>query len=115
MSRAQRFRTIALLGYLGIWLLLPVWYLWLAPSTGLPAYFLAFLMVPLVFPLRGMLRGYTYTYKWSLFLSLLYFLHGVGEAWTVPEERLYAGLEVVLSLCWFGGGIAYVRGRRNEG
>ena len=109
MSKAQVFRSVTLGGYFGIWLLLPAWYLWLAPATGLPRTFIAFLLIPLLFPLPGLVRGRVYTYKWSLFLSLLYFLHGVGEAWTVPAERLYAGLEVGLSVLWFGGAIGYVR------
>ena len=110
--RTRLAQAVTLLGYLGLWALLPLWYLWLAPSTELPAYFVLFLLAPLVFPFSGLIRGRTYTYKWSIFLSLLYFVHGVGEAWTWPGERIYAALEVFLSLLWFTGAIAYVRIRR---
>lgn len=113
--RARLAQAVTLLGYLGLWALLPLWYLWLAPSTELPPYFVLFLLAPLVFPFAGLIRGRTYTYKWSIFLSLLYFLHGVGEAWTWPSERVYAVLEVFLSLMWFIGAIAYIRIRRAAG
>lgn len=112
MTQARWAQGATLLGYLGLWVLLPVWYLWLAPSAQLPAYFILPLLIPLVFPLAGLLRGRIYTYKWSIFLSLLYFLHGIGEAWTWPGERAYALLEVGLSLLWFVGAIAYIRSRR---
>ena len=112
MRSAAPFRVLTLIGYFGIWALLPAWYLWLEPATGLPTWFLAFLLVPLLFPLPGLVRGRVYTYKWSLFLSLLYLLHGVGEAWTLQADRLYGLAEVVLSLLWFGGAIGYVRRSR---
>lgn len=112
MMRARLAQGVTLVGYLGLWILLPAWYLWLAPAATLPAYFIVFLLAPLVFPFTGLLRGRTYTYKWSLFVVVLYFVHGVGEAWTWPGERAYGLLEVALSLAWFIGAIAYIRTRR---
>lgn len=113
MTRAHLAQGLTLLGYLGLWLLLPSWYLWLAPSTQLPAYFVLFLLAPLVFPFKGLMAGRIYTYKWSIFVSLLYFVHGIGEGWTWPEERAFAFLEVLSSVLWFVGAIAYVRSRRS--
>ena len=75
-------------------------------SLGMPLFFL---LVPLLFPLPGMLRDRSYTFAWSSFLSLLYFIHGIGEFYSEPEERIYAGLEILFSLLWFGGAIFYVR------
>ena len=104
------FRVTGLTGYLGLWILLPAWYAWLAPSAVLPlALVLGFLLLPLAFALPGMLRGKVYTYAWSSLLSLAYFGHGVVEAWTFPGERLYGLAEVALSLLWFTGAIFYVR------
>lgn len=103
-------RNITLVGYLGIGGLLALWYGWLAPSSTLPTWLvLGLLLVPLIFPLRGLLTGKAYTYAWSAFLSLLYFSHGISEAFSVPQERLYALLEVILSLMWFTGAILFVR------
>lgn len=109
MSRAAAARALTLLGYLGIWGLLPIWQLWLAPSEQLGPYFAAILLVPLAFPLKGLLAGTPYTYAWSTFIALIYFAHGVGEAWTWPQERACAALEIALSALWFTGAIAYVR------
>lgn len=112
MNALRTAHSLTLMGYGGLWLLLPAWYLWLSPSPALAPYFIVFLMAPLVFPLAGLLRGRVYTFKWSIFISLLYFIHGVGEAWTWPGERTYALAEVGLSLLWFVGAIAFVRLRR---
>ncbi len=103
-------RAIALLGYLGLWVLLPAWYAWLSPSANLPlALILGVLLIPLAFALPGLLRGKVYTYAWSSLLSLAYFGHGVVEAWTLSSDRHYGLAEVVLSLLWFTGAIFYVR------
>lgn len=103
-------RNITLMGYLGIWLLLPLWYAWLAPSAQLPlALILALLLLPLLFPLKGLITGRPYTYAWSAFLSLFYFTHGVLEAYSLSAERLYGLIEIVCSLMWFSGAVAYSR------
>lgn len=114
MTSAAIARTMVALGYGGLWILLPLWYLWLAPSTQLPRLLVAALVLPLIFPLAGLVRGRAYTYAWSGFVALLYFAHGVGEAWTWPAERVYALTEIGLSLLWFTGAIAYVRATRRR-
>jgi len=115
MSPAAVARSVALGGYFGLWLLLPAWYGWLSPPVYIavgPA--LMLLLVPLVFPLRGLLRGTLYTYAWTSMLSLLYFAHGVGEAWTLAGDRPYGLTEIALSLMWFTGAILYVRLGKRE-
>ena len=116
MTMIQVTRIGALTGYFGLWLLIPVWYIWLTESQLPLGLILGFLLVPLLFPLRGLLRNNTYTYAWSTFLSLLYFAHGVSEAWTIPQDRLYAGLEIFLSVLWFVSAMYYVKllGKKNK-
>ena len=70
--------------------------------------------VPLLFPLKGLLQGRLYTYRWSLFLALGYVAHGTMETWALPEERIYGLLETLLAMLWFLAGIHYVRSRRGE-
>jgi uncharacterized membrane protein len=41
---------------------------------------------------------------------MLYFVHGSIEAYSNPDERLYASLEVLFSLMLFLGAVGYVRG-----
>ena len=109
MTMIQVTRIGALTGYFGLWLLIPIWYIWLTESQLPLGLILGFLLIPLLFPLRGLLRNNIYTYAWSTFLALLYFAHGVSEAWTIPQDRLYAGLEIFLSVLWFVGAMYYVK------
>ena len=103
-------RNITLMGYFGIWLLLPLWYVWLAPSAQLPlTLILTLLLVPLLFPLKGLIMGKPYTYAWSAFLSLFYFTHGVMEAYSLSEEQLYGIAEIICSVMWFCGAVLYSR------
>ncbi|MGB5338760.1 MAG: DUF2069 domain-containing protein [Gammaproteobacteria bacterium] len=108
---APRFAYIlTLTGYLGTLALLTAWYGWLAPSTQFPvALVLLLLVVPLLFPLRGLLHGRAYTFSWSCFLALLYFTHGIGESYSSPAVLHLALLEVTLASMWFIGAIMYVR------
>lgn len=97
-------------GYFGTFLLLMLWYSWLAPSPTLPVSFVLLILgTPLLLPLRGLLHGRRYTVAWSLFLCLGYFTHGVTEAYALPEDRLLGGLEILFCLLWFIGGIRYIR------
>ena len=101
---------LALGGYLGTLALLTAWYAWLAPSIHFPvAYALLFLLTPLLFALRGMLHGRLYTFQWSCFLALFYFMHGVGEAWASDTARYLGLLEVLFTTTWFLAAMAYVR------
>jgi len=102
--------AVVLTAYFGIMLLLPLWYGWLAPPRLLPASVaLLILAAPLFIPLRGLLHARPYTVAWSLFISLIYFTHGIMEAWSKPEARGLARTEGGLSLCWLIAGILCVR------
>ena len=59
------------------------------------------LVVPLLFPLRGLLHGRKYTFAWSCFLALLYFTHGVMEAYSDDITRPLGLLEIMFSSLWF--------------
>lgn len=101
---------LTLIGYLGTLALLTAWYSWLAPSTHFPvALVLLVLVLPLLFPLRGLLHGRPYTFSWSCFLALLYFTHGVIEAYSTAAAQHLAIAEIALASLWFISAIAYVR------
>ena len=59
-------------------------------------------VLPLLFPLFGILRGKRYTYQWASMLALLYFTEGVVRAWSdrAPSAQL-ALLEIFLSTSFF--------------
>jgi uncharacterized membrane protein len=102
--------ALTLFGYFGTLMLLTVWYSWLAPATLFPAALvLMVLVVPLLFPLRGLLHGRKYTFAWSCFLALLYFTHGVMEAYSDDLTRPLGLLEVTFSTLWFLGAMAYIK------
>lgn len=96
-------------GYAGLILLLPLWYGWLSPPQLPLGLVLGFLLLPLLFPLRGLLQGKPYTYAWSSFLSLFYFIHAVVELFSTPQDRYLALLELLLSLAFYVGCVTYAR------
>ena len=109
-KRTRLFYALTLFGYFGIMALLLAWYGWLAPPSIVPAQLaLVALGLPLFAPLRGLLHAGRYSVAWSLFLCLLYFTHGIMEAYSDAEARWFALTEVALSLCWLVGGIAFIR------
>jgi len=102
-------------GYFGLLFLLLAWLGWLSPPRTLPISVALFLMlVPLLFPLRGILHGRPYTFAWASFLALIYFTHGIVEAYSNSEDRLLAVLEIILSIIFYSGSMFYARFRGRE-
>jgi len=102
--------ALILAGHLGTLILLVAWYSWLAPSAHFPvSLVLLVLVLPLFAPLRGLLHRRRYTIAWSCFLALLYFTHGVVEAYVSETTKSLGLLEVLFSSLWFLAGMAYVR------
>ncbi len=64
---------------------------------------------PLLLTLRGLLHGRTSTHVWTSMLVLLYFMHGIVEAWASPAERWLAVSEVILSIMLFTGCFYFVQ------
>ncbi len=102
-------RALAVASLLGLIVLGLAWELWLAP-TGRGT--LALKVLPLAFPLAGLLRNRMYTYRWVSLLVWIYFTEGVVRATT--ETGLSAGLataEIVLCLLLFTACAVHVRWR----
>ncbi len=109
-SKQQFYRVTALGSYFMLLTHLMLWMIWLAPSHHFPtALVLIVMVVPLLFPLRGLLDGKAYTHAWTGFLTLLYFIHGVGDYVVNPSERLYSSIEILLSLALFFSCALYAR------
>ena len=69
-------KNIALTGYFGLLFFMPLWLVVLNPSEGLSINLsLVFFTLPLLFPLKGLLQGNPFTYAWSNFIVMIYFLH----------------------------------------
>ena len=111
MTNQIRFAYASVItGYFGLITLIMLWHTILSPSQRFPiALTLIISVVPLLFPLRGLLYNQANAITWAAYLSLFYFIHGVMEAAAEPAERLLAVLEIVLSLTLFFGATFYLR------
>ncbi len=85
------------------------WELWLAPVRG-GSGLLALKVLPLCFPLAGLLRNRMYTYRWVSLLVWLYFIEGVVRASSDRGPgRWLAAIEVMLCLLLFAACALHVR------
>jgi len=110
MNSTRFSRYLTLISYIALIGVLLGWYGIQDPS---PVALIA-LLIPLVFPLRGLLKGNPYTYAWSSFLILIYFSHGVVEAYANPAVRHLAGFEILCSVAFYSGAVLYARWRGRE-
>ena len=79
------------------------------PADKQPWVILGFIIAPLLFPLKGLLKENPYTYAWTSFVILLYFMHGIVEAWANDKERVYAIIDIYLRVQVYIGAIYYAR------
>lgn len=107
--------AVALAGYFGLFGLLLLWFAWLEPPRRMPVSLALILLAgPLLIPLRGLLRGRSYTHAWTSFLALFYFTVGVFYAAGPMARSWLAWLEIGFSILLFLGAILYVRVRARE-
>lgn len=104
-----KLRLTASASLIALILLCLLWEGWLAPLR--PGGSLLILKaVPLLLPLRGVLRGRRYTYQWACMFILLYFTEGAVRAWSDDGLSVWlAGMEVVLTLIFFTTAIMLAR------
>ncbi|OUR62211.1 hypothetical protein A9Q74_07140 [Colwellia sp. 39_35_sub15_T18] len=108
-------RKMALFGYFSLLIYMPLWLLVLSPSSALStSTTLILFTLPLLFPLKGLLQGNPYTYAWANFIVLIYFLHSLTTLWVVPNDRLWAVLELVFATTMFIGCSYYAKYRGQE-
>lgn len=106
----QSARVFILGGYFSLMALVVIWHAWWHPSVYFPtALVLIVTAVPLLLPMRGLLHGRRKSHLLASFLMMLYFMHGVVEAYANPPQRLPALLEIGLSLTVFAAAILYLR------
>ncbi|TPH16436.1 DUF2069 domain-containing protein [Litorilituus lipolyticus] len=108
-------KKIALIGYFSLLFYMPLWLLVLSPSESLSTgTTLVLFTLPLLFPLKGLLQGKPYTYAWSNFIVLIYFLHGLTTFWVLPEDRIWATIELIFATTMFLGATYYAKYRGQE-
>lgn len=85
------------------------WELWWAPLRP-GGSFLVLKVIPLLFPLFGVLHGKRYTYQWASMLILAYFTEGVVRAYSdAGMSAVLGGVEIALSVIFFLCAIFYAR------
>lgn len=109
MKQVMIFRWLTLSGYFGLMTLIFSWHLFIKP---LPPEFVSITLLiqlgPLMFPLRGLLHGKTYTHAWASYMALFYFVMGVWYA--AGADTLLFGVFICLfSLDFFIGAVFYAR------
>ena len=93
---------VGLAAWAALTLLQLLWYGVLAPPQTVPPWLvLALTTVPLLLPLTA-LPDARRALLWVGVLSLFYFSHGVSEAWSAPDVRWLALIEIALTVMLIG-------------
>ena len=121
--RTNTYLRLARFGYWGLWLLIPLWLLWLAPATygdtgeltGNKLISTGLLWLPLWLPMYGIIKGKAYTFAWANFIVMIYFLHSLTNLWiSAGLYQLLALTELLLASIMFIGCTYYARHRGIE-
>ena len=115
-ANTARYLLLGRIGFFGLWLLQPLWILWLAPpQLGNVYVLLALLWLPLWLPFYGIVKGHAYTLAWANFIVMIYFLHSLTNLWVATGMHLYLSvLELLLASLMFIGCTYYARFRGME-
>jgi uncharacterized membrane protein len=114
IDRAKPHYYISLACYIGIVISILGWTLFQGALATLPFVFL-FQLLPILFPAKGLFEGKPYTFAWTSFLALYYFMLGVFDA-AGEATQVYGLLLVVFSLGLFCFSLAFARiqGKANK-
>ena len=111
----QTHKKIALTGYFSLLIYMPIWLLVINPSEGLsPLLTLIMFTLPLLFPLKGLVQGNPYTYAWSNFVVMIYFLHSLTTLWVSENDTIWALLELLFTTMMFISGSYFAKYRGQE-
>jgi len=120
MTQNKRFTTqalkkITLSSYFSLLIFMPLWLLVLSPSQGLsPILSLCMFTIPLLLPMKGLLKGDPYTFAWSNFVLMIYFLHSLTTLIVSAEDRVWAVIELFLTSIMFLSASYYAKYRGQE-
>ena len=99
MSTAtKRLHQLALTCYLALTIWFVLWQFVISVNHSYSLIFRLLWILPLLLPLTGMFRAKPYTHAWASFVVLIYLIHGLTGVYALQAERLYAAIEIVLSL-----------------
>jgi uncharacterized membrane protein len=111
----KRFQRFALIGYIGLLVLMPIWLFLIAPREGHSnAFIFVVYILPLLLPLKGIIQDKPYTYAWANFIVMFYFIHGFTLLWVAQEQLIWVLLELTFASLMFIGCTYYARHRGQE-
>ena len=100
-------RTLAI----GLWAALTLSLLaWI--TAGYPWPLCVIAVLPLLAPLRGLIRGKRYTYAWASLFAVPYFAFGLTELLVNRNARVVATCSLVLVVAWFCAMVLFLRTAR---
>ncbi len=107
-QRACYIATVASL--VGLIVLGIMWEWWLAPLRPGGSW-MVLKIVPLLIPLRGVIKRDVYTLQWSSMMILLFFAEGIVRATSdrVPLSAALGWVEVALVVVYFFASIYYLK------
>jgi len=108
LQRVFHSGAVTSLAVLCVWLL--AWEIVVAPLHP-GGSLLALKALPLLLPLRGVLKRDLYTLQWSSMVILVYFMEGVVRAWSdrLALSRMMALGEALLVVAYFACALLYLR------
>ena len=111
-----RFQRLAQCGYFGLLLLVPLWHLYLSPPTLQisPWLITSIWLIPLLFPLKGIIKGNPYTYAWSGFIALIYIMHACVIIMSDQQERVLGIIELLFASLFLIGNIYFAKYKGQE-
>jgi uncharacterized membrane protein len=109
-SKQDALYWVACTSLIGLIILLILWETVLAPLRPGGSW-MVIKVIPLFFPLRGVLKRQIYTLQWSSMFILIYFTEGVVRARSdiLPLSNMLAWIEIFLSVVFFMSSITYLR------
>jgi len=108
-------KKITLISYFSLLIFMPLWLIVLNPSQGLsPGLIVVMFTLPLLIPMRGLLKGNPFTYAWTNFIIMIYFLHSLTTLWVSAEDLIWASIELILVTVMFLSGTYYAKYRGQE-
>ena len=101
-------------GYLALVLMLSAWFINKGITGEYSLVFTAMWIIPLFFPLKGIIAGKPYTYAWASYIICLYMLHGLTLLYVTDKYFVFALVEVLLLGALLIGFPFYARIRGKE-
>ena len=100
----------AISSLIGLIVLGIAWEMWLAPLRPGGSW-MVLKVVPLLIPLRGVIKRDVYTLQWSSMMILVYFAEGIVRATSdrLPLSALLGWIETLLVVIYFFAAIYYLK------